>query len=251
MQAYGWGFARIYNRKWTGFAGQVAPVIRRYYETKFPGAANRSVLDLCCGTGQLVRDFLDHGYRAVGIDLSEAMLEFARDNNREYVEAGRAEFIHSDASDFRLEERFGLVVSTFDALNHLENETALKDCFRCAYAAGTGLFVFDLNTRSGLRRWNSIHVDDGSDDILLMMRGIYDGSGDRAWTMITGFIREPNGLYDRCDELTFNTVFDLQRVKALLLETGWKAVHFARILDLETPLPDPEAEGRVFIVAGR
>ena len=35
-----------------------------------------------------------------------------------------------DASNFVLDERFGLVVSTYDSLNHLEDEFALQKCFR-------------------------------------------------------------------------------------------------------------------------
>ena len=64
-----------------------------------------------------------------------------------------------DASDFTLGERFGLVVSTFDSLNHLENESALRKCFQCAHAVSNGYFIFDLNTRNGLRRWNNIQVE--------------------------------------------------------------------------------------------
>jgi hypothetical protein len=35
-----------------------------------------------------------------------------------------------------------------------------------------GFFIFDLNTRAGLRRWNSISVDDGDDNVLIITRGI-------------------------------------------------------------------------------
>lgn len=251
MQVYGPGFAKIYNKRWAGFACQIAPLIQACYETMFPDSQSRSVLDLCCGTGQMARHFLDQGYRVVGIDLSEPMLGYARENNREYIEAGQADFIHADVCDVRMEERFGLIVSTFDALNHLENMTALKRCFICARNAGDGMFVFDLNTRHGLRRWNGIHMDDSNEDSLLITRGFYDGEGDRAWTKITGFVREKNGLFERFDETTYNTVFDLDTVEIALKESGWRNVYFARFQDLKTPLVDPESEGRVFVVARR
>lgn len=38
---------------------------------------------------------------------------------------GSSEIHPGEASHFTLGERFGLVVSTFDILNHLENESAL------------------------------------------------------------------------------------------------------------------------------
>lgn len=172
MQAYGSSFAKVYNKRWSGFARQAAPLIQAFYETTPLGHSNRALFDLCCGTGQLAVHFLGHGYRVVGIDLSEPMLRLAEENAHHYVEIGQARFVQGDASDFTLDERFGLVVSTFDALNHLADEEALKQCFQCVFQVCEGTFVFDLNTREGLGRWNSINIDDSDQDALTLTRGI-------------------------------------------------------------------------------
>lgn len=249
MQAYGPGFARIYNLRWTSFANQAAPLIHEFYATTPIGRANKRVLDLCCGTGQLAVYFLDRGYTVVGLDLSDHMLRYAQENAYHYVESGQVRFIQGDASHFTLDERCGLVVSTFDALNHLENEEALRACFQCVYTVNDGYFIFDLNTRAGLQRWNNIHVDESSDEAVIISRGLYDEQNERAWTRISGFVRTAGGLYQRFEETAFNTVFDLERVRNALLEIGWSHVYFARLQALAIPLPDPEQEGRVFIVA--
>lgn len=251
MQAYGPGFARAYNLRWAGFARQVAPLILDFYAATPVGQQNKAVLDLCCGTGQLAVHFLEKGYRVVGLDLSTAMLDLARENARPYIEAGQAAFVQGDAANFTLEERFGLVVSTFDSLNHLEDEGALRRCFQCVHAVSEGYFIFDLNTRRGLRRWNSIYVDDGDDEAFIVTRGIYDGHSDKAWTRISGFLRLANGLYERFEETAFNTVFEMEQVRAALQDVGWREVYFAQAHDLRTPLNDPEALGRVFVVARR
>lgn len=252
MQAYNKGFARIYNAKWGGFARQAAPLILDFYKSTPIGQDhNKPVLDLCCGTGQLAVHFLERGYRVTGIDLSEAMLHFARENATQFITSGQAKFSQADASTFSLTERFGLVVSTYDALNHLQDEEILRNCFQCVHAVSEGYFIFDLNTRLGLKRWNSIQVDESSDDALIITRGIFDEQGDKAWTRIDGFVRVEHGLYERFDETSFNTVFDMARVKTALLEVGWKDVYFARLQDLKTSLTEPEQEGRVFIVASK
>jgi SAM-dependent methyltransferase len=250
MQAYNQTFARVYNLKWSNFAKYVAPFLQVFYASTLIGQVNKPVLDLCCGAGHLALYFLEKGYRVVGLDLSEHMLHHARENARSYVESGQARFIQGDASDFKLDERFGLVLSTFDALNHLEDEQALLKCFECVHAVCDGYFIFDLNTRLGLRRWNNMTVDENSDDAVIITRGIYDGQGDKAWTRITGFLQAPGGLWERFEQTAFNTVFEMEKVRSMLLDTGWKNVHFALVQDLKTPLTEPEKEMRVFIVAG-
>jgi len=251
MQAYSREFARVYNLKWADFAKQVAPFILNFFASTPTGQTNKTVLDLCCGTGHFSMPFLENGYKVTGIDLSEHMLQYARENARSFVESGQGKFIKADASDFTLNERFGLVIATYDSLNHLADEKALVSCFRCAHAVCDGYIIFDLNTRSGLKNWNSIYIDEDNEDILIITRGIYDEESNRALAKITGFAGVPNGLYQRFEETVYNTVFKMDAVKKALFEVGWKNVHFARIQDLSTPLAEPENEPRVFIVASK
>jgi SAM-dependent methyltransferase len=250
MQAYGPVFADVYNRRWSGFAKQIAPLILDFYSATSVGKTNQKILDLGCGTGQLALHFLENGYEVVGLDGSEHMLSYANENARNYVDDGQARFIQGNIAEFQLDDSFGLIISTFDTLNHLSNEEALTNCFNCAMSVSDGYFIFDLNTRAGLNRWNNIQVDD-SDEMLIINRGIYDGEGDRAWTRISGFVRREDGLYERFDETAFNTVFDLLKVKEELHRAGWSKAYFARVRELATPIDEPEQEGRIFIVASK
>jgi SAM-dependent methyltransferase len=250
MQAYGPTFARVYNEKWIHFAEHVSPLIRSFYESTPLAAERKSLLDVCCGTGQLAQHFLENGYRVTGLDLSEPMLDYARQNTAQYVESGQARFVQGDAADFSLDEQFGLAVSTFDALNHLPSKEALRDCFRCVgqQVLPDGLFIFDLNTRAGLARWNGINVRDMPDS-LIIDRGIYEEGSDRAWVKITGFVCVEGGLYERFEVTAYNTAYELSWVRDTLFKTGWKSAYFCRVADLGMPIAEPEAESRVFIVA--
>jgi SAM-dependent methyltransferase len=194
--------------------------------------------------------FLETGYRVVGLDRSADMLEHARANAAPYIEKRQAQFIQGDAADFRLDEQVGLVVSTYDALNHLPDAAALQSCFASVRQALTdnGVFVFDLNTRRGLARWNNINLLE-DEDLMVVNRGIYDG-GERAYTRITGFVRDgESGQYDRFAETFYNTVFDLADVQSWLGEAGFGEVTIAAGSDLSAPAPDPEALGRAWFVA--
>ncbi len=250
MQAYGPAFAHVYNLRWEQFALQLAPQLQSFYESTDIGQHNRQLLDLCCGTGQLALYFLDQGYQVTGIDLSPDMLEYARANTAPYVIIGQARFVQADAANFELEERFGMVVSTFDALNHLPDFTALKGCFLSVFPVleEEGFFIFDLNTPSGLRNWSGMTLED-TPEMMLVTRAIYDEQNQRGYMRVSGFFPVGDGLYERFEETAYNTAFDLEQVKEALLQTGFRSVRFARSQDLNAPAEDPERDSRIFFIA--
>ncbi len=250
MQGYGDDFAQIYNMRWGGFADRVAPLIRAYYETTEVGKDNHTLLDLCCGTGQVALHFLEHGYRILGLDLSPAMLIHARENAAPYVADGRARFLEGDAADFEVPGRYGLAVATFDALNHLPDMISLQGCFDATHKAliEGGVFIFDLNTRAGLQSWSGINVQD-SEDLVLIIRGVVSNWEGRAYTQISGFLRQESGLYKRFNEVVYNTIFNLDEVGAALEDAGFSDVTLARSDALDTPLEAPERSARVFFIA--
>lgn len=250
---YGADFARPYDALWASFAIDAAPLLHQFLRRSVGRGRPVRVLDLCCGTGQLARYFLDRGCAVTGVDLSADMLAHARRNAGPHLEAGTAAFIQADAANFTAPGSFAFVTSTYDAINHLPDREALRGCLMSVkrLTEPGGQFVFDLNTRHGLlERWNgTMAVDD--DRVFLVNRGQYDG-GPRAEMTITGFVPDADhGGYRRFDETAFNTVFALADVAQQAFETGWSEVYFARLDDLVTPLADPEREGRVFAVLTR
>ena len=252
MQAYGHSFAYVYNLRWNGFARGAAPALLAYYAATPLGQARQPVLDLCCGSGILAASFLEQGYPVTGLDLSAPMLAYARANTAGFTAAGQAAYFQADAARFALAPLFGLAVATYDALNHLPDAAALRGCLRSTANAlqPGGTMLFDLNTRRGLQRWNGTIVDD-NEAALVITRGNYDGAGDRATLHVTGFVPMGGGAYERFDESIYNSVFDIQSVLWWAQAEGFAAAHAARLEDLDKPLAEPEAEGRVFVVARR
>ncbi|MCX6062796.1 MAG: class I SAM-dependent methyltransferase [Caldiserica bacterium] len=242
-------FAQAYNQRWTGFVTLVGPRLRTLYEQVCPHGEH-SVLDVCCGTGQLALQFLQAGYTVTGLDNSEPMLAHARMNCASFVSSGEVSFVQGDAADFSLSSRFGLALSTFDALNHLSDTNALLSCFACVHQCllPGGLFAFDLNTVLGLRRWNNVTVEDAL-DAMVINRGMYDEDRRQGRIKISGFVRQESGGWLRFDETFVESAWPVREVTTALLEVGFSAVYQARAVDLAAPLADPESEPRVFFVA--
>ena len=94
-------WARAYARRATSFATVMAPRIRALYEATCGDGADRSVLDVCCGTGTLAGHFLEQGYRVTGVDLSEPMLAIANRGATEKAAGQNALFSETQTETVR------------------------------------------------------------------------------------------------------------------------------------------------------
>jgi len=111
--------------------------------------AQGKILDLCCGTGQLIQPLVEAGYEVTGLDGSEDMLYYA------YKNAPQATYCLEDARTFDLNQQFDGVFSTSASLNHLMSLEDLTQVFQRVYGClkDNGVFIFDLNHPQQLERW--------------------------------------------------------------------------------------------------
>ena len=172
MTNYNKNFAKLYSMELADYPANVAGKILNYFESVHT-SCDRTLLDLCCGTGNLARFFLERGYDVTGIDASADMLEHALNLCRDFVDKGRARFICADVRHFICDRKFALITSTSDSINHLKDYGEMEKCFSLTFnsLAEGGLFIFDMITKLGLERWNSISVSD-ADEMTVIKRGV-------------------------------------------------------------------------------
>ena len=104
---YAADLAYVHDAGFLGFARRAAPwVLKRLARRCGPGAR---VVEIGCGSGGLTRELAGAGYRALGVDVSPAMIRLAR----EQVPAGR----------FRLASWYQFVPPPCDAI------VAVGECF--------------------------------------------------------------------------------------------------------------------------
>ncbi|MEM8603338.1 MAG: class I SAM-dependent methyltransferase, partial [Cyanobacteria bacterium P01_H01_bin.121] len=122
--------------------------------------AQAHILDLCCGTGQLIQPLLHAGYQVTGLDGSEAMLNYARQN------APAATYRLEDARNFHSPDTFDAAFSTSASLNHVMSMADLTQVFRNVYESlhESGLFLFDLNHPGQLNKWWRGQIAEGEID---------------------------------------------------------------------------------------
>ncbi len=248
--AYGESAALRYNifeSRPSGFALLTAPKISALYQQRSAGIAKQTLLDVACGTGQLSTYFLDRGFDVVGLDSSLHMLKYARANNAAYVAGGQAQFLESDASNFQLEQKFGIAVCTFNGMNHLNSIKQVDSCLASVHRTLVpgGYFIFDINTRLGLKSVvEKIGIEDTDEEIIVRKR-IFDG--ERIILNASGcFLHE--GVWIRYRETIFKIIIDTKELRQSMLNNGWDSVTYTAD-DFTGSVEEPEMEKVAYVVA--
>lgn len=243
-------FASVYNR-WMAedFSRRAFPVLGQIALRHVrPGAL---VLDLCCGTGHMARSLVEAGFRVTGIDASDEMLRFARQN------APGASFFRADARYFTLTtsnalRSFELVISTFNSLAHIDDISDLSEVFRNVRAclAPGAMFVFDLTMEEAYAsKWR------GSFALLAenhacIVQPVYDRTTRIGTNNITVFELHNRGshleaLYLRSDFVIKQKCHSESDLRAALNCAGFPSVE---IFDAERDLSMEGEAGRAFFV---
>jgi SAM-dependent methyltransferase len=125
-------------------------VVNRTHDVAFYAGAARKygdpVLELGCGTGRVTMAIGEAGYRVVGLDISEKMLERAEEKRsalrREARE--RVHLVQGDMTEFDLKEKFRTIIIPFRPFQHLLETEQHMGCLKSArkhLAAGGHLIV--------------------------------------------------------------------------------------------------------------
>jgi len=198
--------------------------------------AGGKVLELACGTGRLVAALAEDGHEVVGLDLSPAMLDRARERVAALPPEVRARIrlVRADMADFHLDERFALAVIADNSFREVETREALLRCLRCVrmhLAPGGRLLVterrFDPGLYSDGVREHPFgepmpHPETG-EPVRRRVRVRYDAAAGRIEGEMTYRIARPGG---RVEETTYpysGPVLDPDGYRALFGEAGFEA----------------------------
>ncbi|KQC14662.1 MAG: hypothetical protein APR63_05380 [Desulfuromonas sp. SDB] len=233
-------FAWVYNRHWGSYSKSIVPVLEKLIFPYIP--QNGKILDLCCGTGQLANSLTEKGYDVTGIDGSEEMIKFAREN------APKANFLIEDARSFDFSTCFNATLSVFDSLNHLMELKELEAVFKNVYSVLNpgGLFLFDLNMEEGFeKQWDKSSFNMVEDDHVCAVRSCYDRDNKIGKFEITIFRQLK--VWERTDVTLCQRCYSEVEVVSVLEKTGFKEIE---VLDAITDLGLKDV-GRTYFLGKR
>lgn len=210
--------------------------LKRIFD-EFGVAADDLVLDLGCGTGTFTLLLRDLGYDMIGIDLSESMLETAREKYYESLDTEEANgaqqkhpvlFLQQDMRSFELYGTVRAIVSLSDTVNYAANTEELTGILRLVnnYLDPGGIFIFDIKT---LHYFRDVAADrtytDVREDMALIWDNEFNETTKKNTYRLTMFLPEDEvgKTYVRAEEVHEQTAFTTQEVLAAITESGLKA----------------------------
>lgn len=143
--AYNDGFASVYDAftKDVDYGAEADFVLNVMLNA---GVSGKTVLDLACGTGSLTQALAERGCEVVGVDISEEMLNKAREKCSQFGE--RVLLLRQDMRELDLFGTVDCAVCALDSLNHLDGLDSVRKVIERVFLflEPGGVFVFDVNT---------------------------------------------------------------------------------------------------------
>lgn len=119
------------------------------------------ILDLACGSGTLCQMFALDGYEVSGLDLSETIIEIAREKAK--LNRLNINYYIADMQNFQLNETFDVITCYFDSINFLASKTSVNATLRQVHQhlKSQGYFIFDIFSKEFMHEYqnNTLETD--------------------------------------------------------------------------------------------
>jgi SAM-dependent methyltransferase len=211
-----------------------------------------SILDLGCGTGNYALRLAQRRYEVWGVDLSESMLEIAREKIRNTH--ATIEFFHSDISSIQLDRQFDAAIMMFAVLGYQNtNEQIIKTLKNINTHLNTGgLLIFDVWYGPAVllekpqEKCRVIHS--GKDTVIRVTRPQLDTFNQFCDVRFNLYhIRDGEPVIET-DEVHRMRFFFAQELSLILEFTGFEVVRIGQFLDFKQ---DPTDNSWNIVVVAR
>ncbi|MEW7291922.1 class I SAM-dependent DNA methyltransferase [Aquimarina sp. 2304DJ70-9] len=117
-----------------------------FYTATLQRFSSKEIIEYGCGTGNLAKLFLDSGYRYLGVDLNQEMLDIAKKN------LPQDNFVLGDLKTFEADKKFDCALITGRTISYLtRNEEVLASYRNIARnLKDQGVLIFDAIDASAL-----------------------------------------------------------------------------------------------------
>jgi SAM-dependent methyltransferase len=222
-------YAELYHKMYQSFIDYDEEYA--FYKDLIDKQGCRNILEVGCGTGQLARRFLRDGYGYTGIDISMAMLDYAR------AELPAHHFHEMDMRDITLPPGFDAVIITARSISYILSNTDVTATFRSIKRVlkERGILIFDfIDAKSFIPSINEKDIITHEviiDKVKYKRESIFHRRIDTNWNWMwkSTFFKEDGSSYREIgsDDAELRT-FTADELEIFLVLTGF---HVTQLLD--------------------
>lgn len=203
-----------------------------------------NIMELACGTGNMIKYFAKEANSVYGIDKSKDMLTVAQNKFNGY---DNVNLFNIDMSEKNKYGDFDLIYSIFDSLNYILEYENLVKVFDNAYynLNRDGIFIFDINTIYRLMDINEGTNKIEGEDYTCYWRDIVDRE-KREWIVELNIYLDRGQSIENFTEKHVETSYSLSKIKEGLLKVGFKHIDYYKSFTFRSGKPK---NNRIYFVA--
>lgn len=199
------------------------------------GIPDGLVAELGCGTGSMTRRLAGAGYDMIGIDLSPDMLDAAREADLreggtapEKNDAASILYLNQDMRSFELYGTVRAIVSVCDSINYILEPDEVQEVFRLVnnYLDPKGMLILDFHTPYYFREvLGDSSIAETREEMAMIWENEESDDGIHR-LYLTVFREEPDGRYQRFEELHQQRGYTTEEMRSLAEAAGLVDVQF-------------------------
>lgn len=216
---------------------------------KNENAQVKNILELACGTGNLTIPLTKKEYDIAGIDISEEMLQVAREKGEE--EDVQLVLLQQDISELEFDiDNLDCILCACDGFNYVTNDEGIEHVFSKAHELlkDKGIFIFDISSYYKLSTilGNNIHGENRK-DIAYIWQNYFDEESSMIEMELAFFVEDENeeGRFDRFEETHLQRAYKEEEMKSMLTKAGFEDIKVYGDFTFEAPKENTE---RLFFV---
>lgn len=222
--SYSVGFSSVYdeytlNVDYSAEADYIINILEK------AGVKGRCILDAACGTGSLSVELLERGCEVIGVDISEEMLNIAREKTSEF--GNRSLLLCQDLCELDLFGTVDCAVCMLDSLNHLDGLDSVRKAIEkmFLFLEPGGVIIFDMNTPYKHQKVlaDNTFVYENENSFLVWQNELCDDNMT-VNIYLDIFVEDKDGKYDRFSEDFSETAYSSDTIINLLKDTGFEDI---------------------------
>lgn len=207
----------------------------------------QNILELACGTGNLTIPLTKKNYDIAGIDISDQMLNVAREKaEKEGVELV---LLQQDIGELDFDvTNLDCILCACDGFNYITYDDDLENVFAKSHELlkDGGLFIFDISSHYKLSTilGNNMHGEN-RDDISYLWQNYFDDEQNLIEMELAFFVKDANGKFDKFEEVHQQRAYTEDEIIESLQISGFTDIKVYGDFTFEKPKKDSE---RIFFV---